>query len=176
MRKKSQFPGRIRRRLEPRGRTSAVASVAARKPMARDDADDEHLTPAAVRKLRREVADLENPIRYFLVSEMGPRFRLYYDVSDDVYVMNDPRGATLFKRRQTALAVKRLLGTGIRIVRCSTKRVDGVRVPVFPVDSKHRRTRRRPLVTACLSTCAGVVSSCASIGLLPSLCVLAVVF
>jgi hypothetical protein len=146
MRKKPHFPGRVRRRLEPRGRTSAVASGAARKPVARDDADDERLTPAAVRKLRREVADLEKPIRYLLVSEMGPRFRLYYDVSDDVYVMNDPRGATLFKRRQTALAVKRLLGTAIRIVRCSTMRVDGVRVPVFPADSKNRRTRRRLLV------------------------------
>lgn len=28
---------------------------------------------------------------------MGPRFALYYNVSDDLYAMNDPSGGTLFK-------------------------------------------------------------------------------
>jgi hypothetical protein len=96
-----------------------------------DPVDDE-LTPAQVRELRRRMVDLDDTARYLLVSQMGPRFALYYNVSDDVYVMNDPRGATLFKRRKAALAVKVLLGGGsIRILRCKSKRVNGVQVPVL---------------------------------------------
>ncbi|MBI2219378.1 MAG: hypothetical protein HYU51_19035 [Candidatus Rokubacteria bacterium] len=89
------------------------------------------------------MADLHDVTRYLLVSEMGPRFALYYNVSDDVYVMNDPRGATLFKRRAAALAVKALLGGGIRVLRCKTRRVDGARVPVL---GRTRRRRGRPTV------------------------------
>lgn len=81
------------------------------------------------------MADLDDDTRYLLVSQMGPRFALYYNVSDDVYVMNDPLGATLFKRRKAALAVKALLGGSIRVLRCKSKRVNSVRVPVL-------RTRR----------------------------------
>jgi hypothetical protein len=62
---------------------------------------------------------------------MAPRFALYYNVTDDVYAMNDPKGGTLFKRRRTAVAVKALLGKSIRIVRCQSKRIDGVQVPVM---------------------------------------------
>jgi hypothetical protein len=91
---------------------------------------DEELTPAQIRTLRRRIADLDDETRYLLVSQMTPRFRLYYNVSDDVYVMNDPRGATLFKRRKAALVVKALLRGPIRIIRCKSKVVNGVRVPV----------------------------------------------
>lgn len=86
------------------------------------------------------MADLDDATRYLLVSQMGPRFALYYNVSDDVYVMNDPRGATLFKRRKAALAVKALLGGSIRILRCTSKGVNGVRVPVL---GTRRRSRAR---------------------------------
>src|SRR2546425_2338912 len=54
-----------------------------------------------------------------------------YNVSDDVYAMNDPQGATLFKRLKVALAVKALLGGSIRILRCKSRRVDGVCVPML---------------------------------------------
>lgn len=77
------------------------------------------------------MADLDDVTRYLLVSQAGLRFALYYNVSDDVYVMNDPRGATLCKRFKAALAVKALLGGSIRILRCKSKRVNGVRVPVL---------------------------------------------
>ncbi|MFQ5828536.1 MAG: hypothetical protein ACE5JD_05195 [Candidatus Methylomirabilia bacterium] len=79
-----------------------------------DALDDEPLTKAQIRELRRRVGDLDDPVRYVLVSELTPRFALYYDVSDDVYAMNEPKGGTLFKRRQTALAVKRSLRSGVR--------------------------------------------------------------
>lgn len=93
--------------------------------------EDEELTPAQVRELRRRVADLDNPTRYLLVSEMGRRFALYYNATEDVYVMNDPRGGTLFKRRNAALAVRALLGPRIRVIRCNSRRLNGVRVPVL---------------------------------------------
>ena len=76
-----------------------------------------------------------------LVSQMGPRFALYYNVSDDVYVMDDPRGATLFKRRKAALAVRAFLGGSIHVVRCKSKRISGVRVPVVSAKRQSRRPR-----------------------------------
>ena len=95
------------------------------------DLSDE-LTPAQIEELRRRLADSDDVTRYLLVSRMTPRFALYYNVSDDVYVMNDARGATLFKRREAALAVKRLLSSSnVEIVRCKSKRISGVRVPVL---------------------------------------------
>lgn len=120
--------------------------VRGRPPVRRRDREreDEELTAAQVRELRRRVGDLDNPTRYLLVSEMGRRFALYYNVSEDVYVMNDPRGATLFKRRSAALAVKALLGRGIHVVRCNSKRLNGVRVPVL-------RTKPRAAAAASVS-------------------------
>jgi hypothetical protein len=86
------------------------------------------------------MADLADATRYLLVSQMGPRFALYYNVSDDVYVMNDPRRATLFKRRKAALAVKALVGGSIRVLRCTSKRVNGVQVPVLGTTRRGRAT------------------------------------
>lgn len=57
-----------------------------------------------------------------LVSEFSRRFILYYNVSDDVYIMNDPTGGTLFKRFKTAQTVKKLLGVRISIVKYTTAR------------------------------------------------------
>ena len=92
------------------------------------------------------MADLDDVTRYLLVSQMGPRFALYYNVSDDVYAMNDPRGATLFKRLKAALAVKALLGGSIRILRCKSRRVNGVRVPMLGTTRSGRAigAARRP--------------------------------
>lgn len=101
------------------------------------------------------MADLDDASRYLLVSQMGPRFALYYNVSDDVYVMNEPRGATLFKRRKAALAVKALLGGSIRILRCKSKRVNGVQVPVLGTTRRRRSTVRRSSSNQRLQPTAG---------------------
>lgn len=95
-----------------------------------NDASDCPLTPAQIREIRRRVADLDDPVRYLLVSHVGPRFALYYNVSDDLYAMNDPKGGTLFKQRKAAESVKRTLGKGVEIVECRTTRRKGVRIPV----------------------------------------------
>jgi len=107
-----------------------------------DPVDDE-LTPTQIRELRRRKVDLDDITRYLLVSQMAPRFALYYNVSDDVYVMNDPRGGTLFKRRKAALAVKALLGGSIRILRCKSKRINGVRVPILGTTRPGRAAAQR---------------------------------
>jgi len=116
---------------------------------------DDELTPAQIRELRQRMADLDDASRYLLVSQMGPRFALYYNVSDDVYVMNEPRGATLFKRRKAALAVKALLGGSIRILRCKSKRVNGVQVPVLGTTRRGRSTVRRSSSNQRLQPTAG---------------------
>jgi hypothetical protein len=113
--------------------------MAATRTTNEDDAAAE-LTSAQVRTLRRRIADLDDETRYLLVSRMAPRFDLYYNISDDVYVMNDPRYATMFKRRKAALAVKILLGDSIQVIRCLSKRVAGVLTPIL---NKTSRTGRR---------------------------------
>ncbi|HLF84671.1 MAG TPA: hypothetical protein VI837_10895 [Blastocatellia bacterium] len=87
-----------------------------------EEQDLEPLSPAQIRELERRVRDSRDPIRYMLVSEFTRRFILYYNVSDDVYVMNDPSGGTLFKRLKTAQSVKKLLGGKTSIVKYTTAR------------------------------------------------------
>ena len=52
---------------------------------------------------------------------------------------SDPAHATLFKRRAAALAVRRLLGRGIRVIQCTTRRRKGLRVPVLQAKSGRRQ-------------------------------------
>lgn len=92
--------------------------------------DDFVLTKAQLRELDRRVTDMKDTVRYLIESRF-PKFRLFYNVSDDVYAMNNPGGATLFKRRKAALAVQRLLGDGTRIIRCTTRRLKGQVTPVL---------------------------------------------
>jgi len=92
------------------------------KPAAPINEEDlEPLSPAQTRELERRVRDSRDPIRYMLVSEFSRRFILYYNVSDDVYAMNNPAGGTLFKRLKTAESVKKQLGKGTSIVKYTTK-------------------------------------------------------
>ena len=104
-----------------------------RKKVTRESAepDDWKLTPAQIRELKRRLKDTDDPVRYLLVSRMGPRFALYYNVSDDVYVMNDPSGGTLFKRRQAAESIREALGPRIRVVKCRTRMRKGARLPII---------------------------------------------
>ena len=95
-------------------------------------ADDEPLSATLAREIRRRAADLDDPVRYLLASQVTPRFVLYYNVTDDAYVLNDPKGATLFKRRKAAHSVKRLLGGRIRVIQCITRKRNGQRIPVLP--------------------------------------------
>jgi hypothetical protein len=142
MRKVSDLSQGVRRQagVRPPGHRGAPRTMAGHRES--EPVDDE-LAPAQIQDLRRRMADLDDVTRYLLVSQMGPQFALYYNVSEDVYVMNDPRGATLFKRRKAALAVKALLGGSIRIRRCKSKRANGVRVPVLRATRPGRAATQR---------------------------------
>ena len=116
------------------------------------------LTKWQMREVKRRYADLKDPVRYLLVSDLGRRSTLYYNVSDDVYAMNDAAAGTLFKRRSAAIAVRNLLGDRVRVVKCVTKRHQGRRVPL-PLSKLRRsgQTRRSGLDTAqpdALKVCA----------------------
>jgi hypothetical protein len=89
-----------------------------RNPRAKESGadDDFELTKAQLRELDRRIADAKDPVRYLIEGGFGPKFRLYYNVTDDVYVMNDPAHGTLFKRRKAAVAVQK---TRWREVYCS---------------------------------------------------------
>lgn len=112
---------------QPRPRTEQLAGKKKKglgKDLAPSNAEEdlEPLSPAQIRELRRRVRDSRDPVRYMLVSEFTRRFILYYNVSDDVYAMNDPSGGTLFKRLKTAQTVKKLIGGGTSIVKYTTAR------------------------------------------------------
>ena len=136
MRKEYDFSGGVRGSVSGGGRIRKPRKVKAGRTISDDDAP---LSEAQIRELRCRMADLKDPVRYLIVAEMGPRFALYYNVADDVYAMNDPAHATLFKRRAAALAVRRLLGRGTHVIQCTTRRRKGLRVPVLHATSRRQQ-------------------------------------
>jgi hypothetical protein len=124
---------------KPRKKPTKAKTVppAASEPAAPQDEDWE-LSKAQIRELERRVRDMDDPRRFVLASELLPSFILYYDVSDDVYVMNDLSAATVFKRRKAAVAIKALLGKGVRIVEC-LKLKSGKLKRVTPVRGRKKK-------------------------------------
>jgi hypothetical protein len=78
-----------------------------------------------------------------LVSSLGPRFTLYYEVSTDNYAMNDPAQATLFKRRQAAVAVQGTLDSGVAVVRCRVDARDALLLSSLPARCARRLRKRK---------------------------------
>jgi len=115
------------------------ASSASSKPHSVED--DEPLSPAVTRDLKRRIRDASDPVRYMLVSEFSRRFIHYYNVSSGMFAMNDPSGGTLFKRCEAAEAVKKLLSKGISIVKYTTK--GGKLKRLSPYRGRWVRRRRR---------------------------------
>jgi hypothetical protein len=81
---------------------------------------EDPLPPEWIKEINGRIRDLENPIRYMLVSEFSRKFILYYDVSADTFAMNKPSGGTLFKQREVAEKVRALLGKGVAVVKFTT--------------------------------------------------------
>ena len=77
-----------------------------RKLLPCDKEDD--LSPEFLLELRRRIADSKDPVRYAVFSNIAdrPRWRLWLDISDDVYGMSIDQ-ATLFKREYVAQTVAR---------------------------------------------------------------------
>jgi hypothetical protein len=94
------------------------------------------------RELQRRVRESRNPVRYMLVSEFSRSFILYYNVSDDVFVMNALDRGTIFKRREAAERVSKLLSSGVRIVKFTIKGDKLKRISPFRGRSLSRSNRR----------------------------------
>ena len=64
---------------------------------------------------------LEERTRHLIISRLlpGSRFVLYYNVSDDVYAMDNPEGGTLFKLGKAAELIRKSLGRGNEIIEVS---------------------------------------------------------
>jgi hypothetical protein len=84
-----------------------------------------------IKELQRRLRHSRDPVRYMLASEFSRRFILYYDVSSDTYIMNEPSGETLFKRRAAAESVKKLLGKRISIIKYTKKHGKLIRLSRF---------------------------------------------
>lgn len=118
------------------------------RPLSDSEADGEvaPLSRSQIRELDRRVKDSKDRMRYLLVSVMGSRFVLYYNVSQDAYGMNNPRYATLFKRRAAAEAIRAQLGGSVQLVRCrvdSRDRLILASLPTLRAKWPKPRTRRR---------------------------------
>jgi len=111
--------------------------------------DVEELSPEWKRELKRRVADVQNPVRYVVFSDISGkgRWRLWLDVSSDGYGMSIDQ-ATLFKREHVARSVAKAYSKGRRndllIAKITTK--NGKRRVLKYEKPKHRPSgfRRRP--------------------------------
>lgn len=136
MRKEYDFSKAVRNRHVARLRKRV------RRPVEVSPHDPPHLTQAQTRELDRRLADLDDRTRYLLVSRLGPLFDLYYNVSEDTYGMNEPAHATLFKRRQAAAAIKRLVGRGFDLIRCRVDRRGKLVLRAVPTPNRGPAKRR----------------------------------
>ena len=92
--------------------------VGSRVAFDQDSAEPPPLTRTQIRELNRRVRDSMDRTRYVLATALTTRHALFYNVSDDVFAMDDPTRGTLFKRREAALAVNAFLTGRAQIVQC----------------------------------------------------------
>jgi hypothetical protein len=111
----------------------------------RSEASDDDLAPltkAQIRRLERSIKDLDDRTRYLIASALMPGFSFYYDVSSACYSLNRPETATLFKRRNAAVAVQGTLRDGHSVVRCRVDEREKLVLASLPARYGKRSTRR----------------------------------
>jgi hypothetical protein len=105
--------------------------------------EPEPLTKSQILRLKRSVRDLDDRRRFLIASAFHGRMVFYYDVSRDLWGMNDPTLGTVFKRRNAASAVQALLREGVRVVKCRVNRRNQViRSSVTLANVRVPKTRR----------------------------------
>jgi len=100
------------------------------------------LSTPQIREVRRRLQDVRDRTRFLLASKFSPTFLLYYDIAEDTYAMNALASATVFKRLKAASAIRKLLGRGIRIVKCRVDRKGVLVASSLPAEFRTRRRRR----------------------------------
>ena len=88
------------------------------QPFAESDDDPEPLSPKEIRELKRRLDDSRDRTRYLLISSLIPGYTMFFNVSEGTFTLNDPQGATLFKRRPTLRIIRDLLGKNGETVKC----------------------------------------------------------
>jgi hypothetical protein len=116
------------------------------RPSGKSVDDLEPLSPKEIRELKRRLDDTRDRTRYLLISNLLPRYTMFYNVSEGTFTLNDPREATIFKRRPTARIIRDLVGENGEAVRC---RVDakGRLIPGSLPKGITIRWKRRRLTT-----------------------------
>lgn len=104
--------------------------------------DGPPLTTFQIRRLERSIKDLDDRTRYLIASALMPGFSFYYDVSNACYSLNRPETATLFKRRNAAVAVQGTLRDGHSVVRCRVDEREKLVLASLPARYGKRSTRR----------------------------------
>lgn len=98
------------------------------------------ISAAALVRLRQAMADFKETRRFVIVRRVIPGYLMYYNVSDHGFVLNNPAAGTLFLKRDAAEAVAALLHPGVRVLRCRTRVVKGVRVPIVRGKTRSPKT------------------------------------
>ena len=101
------------------------------------------LTRAQILELDRRIRDSENRTRYILASVLTERHTLYYNVAEDTFGWKDPGFATLFKRREAAQAIQKLLKGQVQVAGCRVTRRGRLVLSPVPQLRPIRGQRRR---------------------------------
>jgi hypothetical protein len=118
-----------------RSRAAALIEEPAQEPPA--------LTKAQIRELDRRIRDSEDRTRYILASVLTERHALYYNVAEDTFGWKDPGFATLFKRREAAQAIQKLLKGQVQVAACRVTRRGRLVLSSVPPLRPIRGHRRR---------------------------------
>jgi hypothetical protein len=108
--------------------------------------DKEEISPELKQELKRRLADVDNPVRYVVISDItgDGRWRLWLDVSGDGYGMSIDQ-ATLFKREHVARSIAKSYSEGRRndllIAKITTK--NGRRKVLKYLKLEHRTSGSR---------------------------------
>jgi hypothetical protein len=79
-------------------------------PAIEEEDDFPPLSKKELRILKERAAEMDDPTRFVIVSAFSRRFCLYYVPADGVFAMNDLPPGSLFKCRDEAKAVAKVLG------------------------------------------------------------------
>ena len=124
---------------------------------------DEDLSPAEIRELKSRIADLHNPVRYVIYSDLLPngRWRLFLNVSDDTFC-DQLDTATLFKREHAAQAVARACSERRHrdlLVAKITTRSDKRKVLKYALPGPRTARKKRPTVRDLMKDSIGKINS-----------------
>jgi hypothetical protein len=126
-----------RKSANPRKPRRGVATASAKNV-----GDVPELTRAEQRELDRRIKDLDDRTRYLLLSSIGSRVHIYYNIAEDTFSWDEPKHATLFKRKTAAASIRALLGSELEIAECRVDKRGQLLNRSIKLAAKTRRRRK----------------------------------